>query len=92
MTLQHMHDTSFDWLTWAGGSLTNLGVQYNTCHIIYMRRAIRKYAIGWARGHEVICRPKPNRIAVMFLKDDVFFWTHLMLEEFKTVFPEIEVG
>lgn len=89
--IQHMHGTSFDWLTWSGGSLTNLGITYNEVYIISMRHVIRKYAVGWIKGEEVLCRPKPNRVAVMFLKDDRFFWTHITGVEFAAVFPEVKV-
>jgi hypothetical protein len=52
--MEHLHGTSFDWLTWAGGSLTELGVRYNEYHIIFMRHTIRKYAVGWVRGDETM--------------------------------------
>lgn len=87
--IEHLHGTSFDWLTWCGGSLTRLGVQYNSCHIMAMRHAIRKYAVGWCEGDAVLCRPKADRVAVMFLKDGEFWWTHLMTREFRAVFPEV---
>ena len=90
--MEHLHGTSFDWLTWACGSLTELGVRYNEYHIIFMRHTIRKYAVGWVRGDETMCRPKSGRVAVMFLKDDRFFWTHLTSIEFAKVFPEIELN
>jgi hypothetical protein len=64
--LEHWHETSFDWLTWSGGSLTNLGVQYNSKHIAAYLHVLRKHAIAWCDGAKVLCRPKPGRIAVMF--------------------------
>jgi hypothetical protein len=83
-----MHGTSFDWLTWCGGSLTRLGVRYNSCHIEAMKHVIRQYAVGWCEGESVLCRPKPGQIAVMFLKDDEFWWTHIWKNEFEVVFND----
>lgn len=86
--LEHLHDTSFDWLTWAGGSLIDLGIMYNKIHILRMRQTIKKYAVGFEDGNKVLCRPKRGCIAVMFFKDKKFFWTHLKLDEFSIIFPE----
>jgi hypothetical protein len=91
-SMEHLHGTSFDWLTWGGGSLTELGIQYNELHVVHMRSIIRRYAIGWGYGEDCLCRPKSNRMAVMFLKDDRIFWTHLTSIEFAKVFPEIELN
>lgn len=89
--IDHWHGCSFDWLAWHGGSLLNLGVQYNSYHVRHMAHKIRQYAIAWCRGDQVICRPKPGRVAVMFLKDDFQFWTHLLEEEFRYCFPDIDL-
>jgi hypothetical protein len=35
---------------------------------------------------ELLCRPKPDTVAVMFLKDDDFFWTRLTKREFYLIF------
>lgn len=83
------HGTSFDWLTWCGGSLTNLGVRHNTEHIRAMRRAIRDHAIAWCEGISLLCRPKTDTIGVMFLQGEFQWWTHLTREEFDACFPEL---
>jgi hypothetical protein len=90
--LEHWHETSFDWLTWSGGSLTNLGVQYNSKHIAAYLHVLRKHAIAWCDGAKVLCRPKPGRIAVMFRLDDWEFWTHLRTSEFRICFPEVPLS
>ena len=47
---------------------------------------LQKYAVGYVRGDKPICRPKLDEVAVMFLIDDVFGWTHLRKVEFERVF------
>jgi len=34
----------------------------------------------------LICRPKENTYAVMFLKNNIFSWTHLTTKEFMEIF------
>lgn len=86
--IEHWHGTSFDWLTWHGGSLTNLGVQHNSHHVSAMRQKIRKHAIAWCEGEALLCRPKPDTVGVMFLQGEFQWWTHLTQEEFDVCFPE----
>jgi len=86
MQLQHMHETSFNWLSWRRGNLHLLNIQYNSFHIIYHKNAIKKYAIGYCDGSKVLCRPKKDRVAVMFLVRGDTFWTHLLTEEFNAIF------
>jgi hypothetical protein len=50
------------------------------------KHIIRQYAVGWCCGEELLCRPKCGEIAIMFLKDDVFFWFHLRKNEFEEIF------
>lgn len=88
--IEHWHPTSFDWLHWHGGSLTNLGVQHNSYHIAAMRHAIRRHAIAWCHGEELMCRAKPTTIGVMFLQGDFQWWTHLTVQEFDTCFPGVK--
>lgn len=84
-----MHETSFDWLTWHGGSACDLGVPHRKELILGIRHHIRGWAIGWLEGDRVPCRPKPGMVAVMFLKDGEQWWTHLMEDEFDTIFPKV---
>lgn len=80
--LERMHGTSFDWLTWSGGGLTNLGLA-NRYEIVKSNIYIlKRYAVGYIEGEYCLCRPKKDEVAVMFLKDDRFFWTHITKKEF----------
>lgn len=83
-----MHGTSFDWLTWCGGGLSNLGLATRYNIIKDNIHIIRKYAIGYLEAEHCVCRPKENYIAVMFLKDEEYFWTHLRKEEFDLICEE----
>lgn len=89
--LEKMHGTSFDWLSWRGEGVIRLGVIQREEIIISNAKIIKKYAIGYCLGEEVICRPKTNTIAVMFLKDNELFWTHLTKKEFNIIFQENNV-
>jgi len=85
--IPRLHSTSFCWLTWTGASLVNLGIQHNSFDIAMKRQLVRQYATGYEAADDLSCRPKRNCVAVMFLKDDREFWTHLTVSEFLTCFP-----
>ena len=81
--LERMHGTSFDWLRWRGGELTNLGLA-NRYEIVKSNiHILRKYAVGYCYGNECLCRPKNNEVAIMFLQNDDFWWTHITEKEFE---------
>jgi len=88
--LEKMHGTSFDFTTWKTGSLIDLGISSRFEDIVNKKELIKKYAIGYCSGEEVICRPKRKTIAVMFLKDNNIFWQHLTEEEFNLIFKSME--
>ena len=78
----------FDWIAWLNGAYIHikLGVHIREESISENAEILRKYAVGYIRGDKPICRPKPDEIAVMFLIDDYFGWTHLRKSEFERVF------
>lgn len=84
--LEKMHGTSFDWLSWRGEGVIRLGVIQREKIILANSHIIKKYAIGYCPAEEIICRPKHNCMAVMFLKEDDLFWTHLTNKEFNELF------
>ena len=88
--IQYMHPDSFDWLTWSGGRLLDLGIYNRLQSIVDNKKIIRKYAIGYLFGEKLICRPKKDTVAVMFFNGENEFWTHLTLTEFKECFPYIK--
>jgi len=81
-----MHCTSFTWSRWRRACISDLGIPCREHAIISNARILRKYAIGWIEGERLLCRPKQNTVAVMFLKDDTTFWFHLRSNEFLSVF------
>lgn len=87
--IEHWHGTSFDWQHWSGGGLTNLGIQHNHFHVWAMRHVIRKYAIAWCEGPELLCRSKPFTVGIMFLQGEFQWWTHLWEIEAIRCFPEV---
>lgn len=81
-----MHGTSFDWITWTGCTIHDFDIPCRYESIIANSHILKKYAIGWCPGEEIICRPKVNEIAVMFLVKDREFWFHLRKNEFNEIF------
>jgi len=52
------------------------------------KKTLQQYAVGWCPGEVLSCRPKTDHVAVMFFKDDIYFWFHLRNEEFEIIFKE----
>ena len=65
-----------------------LGVRARYWDIVDQSDVLREYAIGYIEGERLYCQPKVDEVAVMFLIDDVFGWTHLRREEFDYVFRQ----
>jgi hypothetical protein len=89
-SIPEMHPTTFDWISWTGGSITDLGIPCRMECITSSegKRILRKYAIGYVDGKRLMCRPKENEVAVYFIKDEREFWFHLRKEEFDLVFGD----
>jgi hypothetical protein len=87
MKLEKFDSTLFDWLTWRAGHPLDLGiVSCRYAFIIQKQEVIRKYAIGYCNGENLICKPKIEHKAVMFYKDGIHFWFHLTNKEFYEIF------
>ena len=79
----------FDWLLWRSGSPLDLGVKLcRSTYLLEQAQVVRKYAIGYCDGSQLICRPKHHTKAVMFMINDKLFWFHLTDEEFNKIFNE----
>ena len=82
-----MSEDSFTWSRWrAFNLLKELGVAARYSDIIYVKRILYMYAIGYVHAKTLRCRPKQNCYAVMFLKDETFSWCHLTEREFNEIF------
>jgi len=83
-----MYSDSFNWQRWRLGIKVwrELGVACRRQDIIDKKDILRKYAIGYIKGEDLICRKKENEYGVMFLIDDEFCWTHLDRKEFEICF------
>lgn len=93
MEIKKLQGIYFDWSTWRSGSIVDLGIpKCRYAYIIKAKHILREYAIAWCYGEECLCRPKINRIAVMFKKGDTIFWNHLMVNEFEEIFDIITKG
>lgn len=80
----------FDWIAWRAGSHVwiKLGFRPRWYSVLENRAVLQKYAVGYFPGCRLFCRPEPDEVAVMFLIDDVFGWTHLRKEEFERTFRD----
>lgn len=86
--LRKLPTDEFDWHRWRLGIAVwrEIGVACRKEDIFAQAKVLRHYAIGYLPGENLICRPKENEVAVMFLIDNEFCWTHLRKEEFDYVF------
>lgn len=78
---------SFHWLRWINNDIwIKLGVACRYQDMLEQAGVLQKYAVGYLEGEKLFCRPKINEVAVMFLIDDLFGWTHLRNREFEEIF------
>lgn len=86
--LPRLDSSNFDWLKWEAGSIHEFNLPCRFINITSKKgkNILKQYAIGWCYGENVICRPKENNIAVMFYKDEKYFWFHLRNKEFFEIF------
>lgn len=79
---------SFSWSRWRLGYKIwyKLGIACREADIFAQAKILRYYAIGYFPGDKLYCRPKQNEVAVLFLIDNEFCWTHLREKEFNYVF------
>ena len=76
---------SFDWLRWRRGNPVEIfGIQIRQDSLPIVK--IRKYAVGYGDAERLLCRPKVNHKAVMFLVNNEYSWFHLRNEEFYKCF------
>lgn len=91
--MDRLDGTQFDWLTWRADTMVELlGVRCRRADISAQIKVIRRYAIGWCPGEELLCRPKAGCVGIMFLKDGTQFWTHITKEEFDENNLEISIA
>jgi hypothetical protein len=86
--LPKLDSTSFTWQRWRAGSIHDFDIpcRYLTITSGFSKMILKEHAVGWSYGENLPCRPKENHIAVMFEKDDRWFWFHMRRNEFDEVF------
>lgn len=90
--IEHFNEQSFNWVTWRGGSISEIfGIRHRFEPIYRNRDLIKEYAIGWCKSDNIPCRPKVGYISVMFETDFRRWWTHFTVKEFLACFPDIEL-
>lgn len=86
MKIKEINPNYFDWSTWRSGNPSNFGLICRSNVLILGKHILSNHAVGYANAASIPCRPKPGQFAVMFFKDDVYFWFHLTKEEFNNIF------
>lgn len=86
--IEKYDSTLFDWQLWRAGSIKDFNILCRYRTIIEKSYILRKYAVGYCRGENLICRPKINNTAIMFYFKGRHFWFHLRNNEFNKVFKE----
>jgi hypothetical protein len=85
--IPRLNSSLFDWLTWRNGSpLDVFQIPCRTDALVRHRLLLCQHAVGWCPGEYLPCRPKEGQIAVMFFKDNRYFWFHLRAGEAAAVF------
>ena len=80
---------SFDWIRWRNFSIFDVfGIQCRTYSLLQNKQTIKGHSVGYIEGEKLLCRPKKDTIAVMFLVDDEFEWCHVTKKEFEAIFYE----
>lgn len=87
-----LDNSQFDWQSWRAGSPNDLNLICRESCLTSNRgkSIIREHAIGYCNAEDITCRPKKDNMAVMFLKNNKFFWFHLKNNEFKEIFGELK--
>jgi len=90
MAITYLNPELFTWSRWRSGSLADFDIptKFEFITSTIGKMILREHAVGWCKADNLICRPKPNEMAVMFFKDGYHFWTHLRYKEFEEVFNE----
>lgn len=86
-----MQPELFDWSLWRSESVADIIPASRYELFSLYKNRLRKYAIGYCEGKELICRPKENQFAVMFDKNNTF-WFHMFKSEFYNVFSDKPSG
>jgi hypothetical protein len=86
MQLQ-MDSSYFDWILWRNGNVWDeFHIPCRTNELIANKKILKEYMVGWCLGEHLLCRPKENHVAIMFFKDEKYFWFHLRRYEFEKIF------
>jgi hypothetical protein len=87
--IQKLPEDSFCWIRWRESDIPHFfNIACRTYDLVRSKELLRTFAIGYTDAETLRCRPKVNHKAVMFLKDDTFFWFHLTNNEFDKIFQD----
>jgi hypothetical protein len=84
--IDYLDPQLFTWSRWRVRSISDLGLIRVRMHFLLDKKiTLNRYAVGYCKGENLVCRPKINHTAVMFFKE-CHFWFHLRNEEFDAIF------
>jgi hypothetical protein len=89
--IEKLDSSLFDWQLWRARNVADLlgGYRLRFYNIDKIRDNIKRYAVGYCDGSELMCRPKENHIALMCFVNNEHFWFHLRKEEFNEIFKSV---
>jgi len=77
----------FDWQAWRAGNPAEVfGLFCRSEALIAGAQMLRRAAVGWCPGDDLLCRPKSDSLAIMFVLDERNFWFHLRVGEARAIF------
>jgi hypothetical protein len=71
---------------WRGGTYADFNIVATTKHIVEAKEKLKYYTVGYCDAESLLCRSKDRHKAVMFFKNDRYFWCHMRNEEFEKVY------
>jgi hypothetical protein len=83
--MEKLESSLFTWQEWRANeffSCFGVSVRYSW----HVREKVRKAAVGYCKGENLVCRPKENHYAVMLWDGNDHWWTHLSHREFERIF------
>jgi hypothetical protein len=75
--IEYLNKELFTWNKWRAFNL------FRPRCLKDFKNLIKPYIIGYSKADDLLCRPKADHYAIMFLKDDIFSWCHITKKEFE---------
>lgn len=86
IVIPKINPSLFELSDWRNGSPIDLfGCQLRDYNLQQIKPIFLKYAIGYCDGESLVCRPKRDHKAVLFFKNEMYYWFHFTNQEFESL-------